>query len=250
MRSCAFRPGADAATESRQNMLRIEPEESLLIGTRRVKDQMVEAEIEVVADPLDMLVRIGRDDPAARGALGRKAIGEALHLFRTVDGNLFLWRQGENRPVARILHRALLIRVERNLDLDHARVVGRARASLGPPFRHLRQYRFGIELARLAAGADQAVAHSARIFRDQGAGRGDIDRYGSRRPIIDGRVLCAIILAFERHPLLGPELTHERDGLPQTREPLFELGPFHAGRRHLVQAIPRCRRRARSDWET
>ena len=140
--------------------------------------------------------------------------------------------------MARVLHRALHVRVERDLDLDHARVVGRSRASLGAPLHHLRQDRFGIELARLAAGADQAVAHSAGIFRDQRAGRRDIDRNGRRGPIVDGRVLGAIILAFERHFLLGPELAHQRDGLAQTREPFFELGPFHAGRGNLVQRFP------------
>ena len=40
-------------------MLRVEPDEPLLIRTRRVKNQMVEAEIDVLANPLDMLVRIG-----------------------------------------------------------------------------------------------------------------------------------------------------------------------------------------------
>ena len=158
-----------------------------------------------------MLVRIGRDDPAAGGALGREPVGKALHLFRTVDGNLFLRRQSENRPVARVLHRAFHIRVERDLDLDHPRVVGRSRAGLGPPLRHFRQDRFGVKLARLAARADQAVAHPAGIFRDQRAGRRDIDRNGRRGPVVDGRVLGAIILTFERHPLLGPELTHQGD---------------------------------------
>ena len=81
MRLARFvRRATETATKARQNMLRIEPEESLLVRTRRVKDQMIEAEIDVVADPLDMLVRIGRDDPAARGALGRQPVGEALHL--------------------------------------------------------------------------------------------------------------------------------------------------------------------------
>jgi hypothetical protein len=52
-------PRAEAATEARQNVLRVEPDEPLLIRTWRVKDQMAEAEIDVIANPLDMLVRIG-----------------------------------------------------------------------------------------------------------------------------------------------------------------------------------------------
>ncbi len=40
-------------------MLGVQLDESLLIGTWRMKDQMPEAEIDVVADALDMLVRIG-----------------------------------------------------------------------------------------------------------------------------------------------------------------------------------------------
>ena len=74
MRSCAFRPARRSARRRRgRTCSRVEPEEPLLVGTRRVKDQMVEAEIDVGADPLDMLVRIGRDDPAARGALEPRA---------------------------------------------------------------------------------------------------------------------------------------------------------------------------------
>ena len=134
MRSCAFLVRrAVPAPQARQDMLRIEADEPLLIGARRVKDQMVEAEIDVFADAFDVLVRIGRDDPAAGGALGREPGGEALHLFGTMDGNLLLRGQSENRPVARVLHRSLFIGVERDLDLDHARVVGRAQPASPRP---------------------------------------------------------------------------------------------------------------------
>src|SRR5215468_8430638 len=155
-----------------------------------------------------------------------------------MDGSLLLRCQGENRPVASVVLGALQIRVERDLDLHHADIVRRSRTGLASPFQHLWQYRFSIELARLTAGADQAIAHSASIFRDQCAGGGDIDRDGYRGAIVNSGVLGAIILTFERYSLLGPEPTHQGDGLTKTREPLLEIGPGDAGRRNLVQRFP------------
>jgi hypothetical protein len=50
---------AEAVAEAGQNLLGVQPDEPLLIGARRMKYQMREAEIDVGANALDMLVRVG-----------------------------------------------------------------------------------------------------------------------------------------------------------------------------------------------
>ena len=103
----------------------VELEEARLVGPGRVEHQVVEAQPDVVADLLDLLVGIVGHDPAAGGALERQGVGQPLHLDRILDRHLLLGRQRQRRPVPRVLQRALLVGVERHLDLDHV-VVGRA----------------------------------------------------------------------------------------------------------------------------
>ncbi len=81
---------------------------------------MAEAEVDVSLDARDMLVRIGRDDPALRRAFERQSVGEPLHLERVFDREFFLGREAQRRPIARVFGRPLHIRIERNLHLDHA----------------------------------------------------------------------------------------------------------------------------------
>jgi len=88
-----------------------------------VEDKVVEAQADIVADLLDMLVGIAGHDPAAGCALERQGVGQPLHLDGILDRRLLLGRQRQRRPVARVLERALLVGVERHLDLDHV-VVG------------------------------------------------------------------------------------------------------------------------------
>ena len=115
------------------------------------------------ADLLDMLVRIGRNDPAARRALHRQRVGQPFHLHRILDRHLLLGRQRQRRPMARVLQRPLAVGVERDLHLDHAvvfrRRVRRPAASPSSTFgSSVSVYSF----ARLAAGADEAVRRAGR----------------------------------------------------------------------------------------
>jgi hypothetical protein len=65
--------------------------------------KVAKTSLEVV--PLQGLPLIS--DPAARGALGREPRGKALHLFRTMDGSLFLRRQGaDSKDCGQVFRRA------------------------------------------------------------------------------------------------------------------------------------------------
>src|SRR5665213_416016 len=109
----------DEGTESRQDGLGIGAKKAFLIRTWRVEDQMPESHINVVADGLDMLVRVGRDDPTRGSSLRRQCVRQALHLKRIIDPHLLLRRQRECGPMARLLASSEGIRVKGHLHFDH-----------------------------------------------------------------------------------------------------------------------------------
>jgi hypothetical protein len=78
-------------------------QEAGLVRPGRMEHEMAEAQADIGADLLDMLVGIARHDPAARRAVERQRIGQALHLDRVLDRRLLLRRQGERCPMARVL---------------------------------------------------------------------------------------------------------------------------------------------------
>ena len=79
---------------------------------------MSEAEVQVWAQLLEVLVRVARHQPAlVRDVLDRP--GEALHLARIVDARFALGGQREGGPDLGVLHGALAVGVERHFHLDH-----------------------------------------------------------------------------------------------------------------------------------
>src|SRR5262249_43320809 len=100
---------AEALAQPRQHVLALEFQKTRLVRSRRVKHQMPETETDIVTDPLDVLVGVAGDDPSTCGALQRQRVGEALHLDGILHRHLFLWRQRQRRPVARVLERARLV---------------------------------------------------------------------------------------------------------------------------------------------
>src|SRR5882757_8804364 len=198
---------------------------------------MPEAETDIVTDPLDVLVGVAGDDPSTGGALQRQCVGEALHLDRILYRHLFLRRQRQRRPVARVLERTRLVGVERHLDLDHAIVGPRRILRRRDAFGDLRQQGLGVELRLLAARANESLGGAAGVTRDESTCGSDIDRHRRIRAVVDRRLLGLVVLAFEADPLLGPERPDQRDGFTQASEALLEFRPGLAGRRHLVESF-------------
>ncbi len=204
---------------------------------RRVEDEVREAELDVRPDSLDLLVGVGGDDPALRRALRRQAVGEPLHLGGILDAHLLLGRQRECRPVAGVLERALRVGVEGHLHLDHALDGIRRAPGGGKARRDVREQRVAIELGRLAAGADEALGLLPRELRDHRARARDVDRHPPLRPVVDRRLLGAVVLTLEADALLRPQPADELHRLAQAGEPLARLGPLHARGGNLVQRL-------------
>src|SRR5690606_21003249 len=103
----------------------------------------------------------------------------------------------------------------------------------------------GVEVHPLAGGADEPVARTARVPRDERAARRDVHRHGLVGPVVDRRVVRLVVLALERDALTGPQRAHEVDRFPQSREALLELGPLLLPRtaepdRDLVERLARA----------
>src|SRR3982074_1588243 len=110
---------APLPAQARKDLLSIQPQEAGLVLTRRVKDEVVEPELEVRPELLQVLVRVFRYKPAAmRHVLDGP--GQPLHLARVVHAGLCLSWKGERCPDLRVFHGARTLRVVRHLDLDHA----------------------------------------------------------------------------------------------------------------------------------
>src|SRR5437868_2729531 len=75
----------EGLAQAGQHLLGVKFEEARLVGAGGVKDEVTEAELDIKADALDLLVGVARDNPAARGAIERQSVGEALHLDRILD---------------------------------------------------------------------------------------------------------------------------------------------------------------------
>ena len=86
-----------------------EVEKAALVGAGGVEHDMGEAEIDGLGQTLDVLVGVAGHDPAARGAADGQGVGELFHLHRVLDAGFFLRRQGERRPVPRVLERTLAV---------------------------------------------------------------------------------------------------------------------------------------------
>ena len=114
-------------------------------------------------------------------------------------------------------------------------LVGRRHALL-----HRGNQLVAIELGALAAGADEAVAGAAGVLGDLRTARGDVDRHGLVRPVVDRGVLRLVELTLEADVLLRPQLAHQHDRLAHAGIAFLELGPGLAGRRHLVQRFARA----------
>src|ERR1700730_14731136 len=98
--------------------------------------------------------------------------------------------------------RPLKIGVKRNLHFDHA--IDRVVLAAGglQSGSHVRKQRLRVEFGRLAARADIAFGDLASHFCDGRAGRSQIDRNRSRRPVVKRRLLGLVVLTFKRDALL------------------------------------------------
>jgi len=83
-----------------------------------------------------------------------------------------------------------------------------------------------IQLRALAAGADEAVARTARPLGHLRAASGDQQRDAAFGLVVDGGVDGLVVGARVADAVLSPELAHERDGLAETRP---ELLPYRWG---------------------
>src|SRR5512133_2543986 len=158
--------------QARRDVGREALEEASLVGRRGVDDEVVEAELDVGRDALGGLVGVVRDDEAAR-RVDARCVREPLELDRIVDVLLGLGRQRERRPERAVPAGRGEVRVVRELDLDHALERRRVAARLAGALGEGRQERLGVELARLAAGLDEAVGVGAGPRRALRAARGD-----------------------------------------------------------------------------
>ncbi len=112
-----------------------------------------------------------------------------------------------------------------------------ARAALLQAFGERRQKGLGVELGRLAAGADEAVAQPSGEPGRRWTGGCDVDRHRGLGAVVDGGALGAIVLALEGDALLARQTSHQLDRLGKTSEAFLERRPRHARRRHLVQGF-------------
>ncbi len=86
-----------------QDLIRVQIQETRLIGSGSVKHEVPETHVDVGPDLLHVLVRIRRDDPALGGALRRQLIRQPLHFERILDRDLLLGRERERGPMAGVL---------------------------------------------------------------------------------------------------------------------------------------------------
>src|ERR1700712_5397503 len=89
---------ASQRSEPGQHLVAVELEELRLIRPWSMEHQVLEAQIEVVADLLDVFIRIGGDDPSGGGLFNGQRISETLHLDRVLDTALLLGSQRQRPP--------------------------------------------------------------------------------------------------------------------------------------------------------
>jgi hypothetical protein len=101
--------------------------------------------------------------------------------------------------------RVLLVGVEGDFHLDHAvDGVGRA-AGLRKSRGQVRQQSVGVEIAALAARADEALRFLARHSRHHRPRARNIDRHRFRRPVVDRCVRRPVELPLKRDALAAPQ---------------------------------------------
>ena len=186
---------------------------------------MVQAPVDVVLDLGDGFVGIGGDDPAFGDLLDGQCVGGLLHLDRVVDGVLLFGGQRQRRPEPGVLQRQLGIGVVGDLDLDHpVDIVWVLARGLGT-LPHGRDELVLVELLALTGRADETVTRAAGVLGHLRSARGDVDRDTAFGDVVDRGALGLVELAVEVDPVAEPQLTHQPDGLAQTRIPFLELRP-------------------------
>ena len=126
-----------------------------------------------------------------------RLVCKPLHLTRVVDVGLALSRQSQRSPDLRVLHRAIAVGVERDLDLDHPFQLDRIPPSFGCSLSKRGQQLVAIELFAFARCADQAVPRPTCVFRHLRPTRSHVDRDRLVRPVVDGRVDCLVVLTVK-----------------------------------------------------
>src|SRR5438876_3722066 len=109
----------DYFPQQRHDSFGVDVQEAALVRSWRVEHQVIESEIRIEPDLLDVLFRVGRNNPTRSGSLRRQRIGESLHRNGVLDAYFLLCGERQSTPIARILECALSIGVERDFDLDH-----------------------------------------------------------------------------------------------------------------------------------
>ncbi len=199
-----------------------------------MKYQVPESQVHIRTDLLDVFVRVGRHDPSRRGALERQRVREFLHGHRVFHRYFFFRRQGERTPIPGIVQRAPGVGIERHLHLDHAIETGFPASGNPDALVDVGQQLFRVQRHGLAAGADESVAGAPGVLGNHGPGGRHIDRNRPLGTIVDRGTLGPVILARERHAVLGPQFSYQRDRLAQPRKPFLHFRPGLSRRRYLV----------------
>ena len=201
---------------ARQDLLGVELEEARLVGAGGVEDEVGEAEIDIGPDLRQLLLGVGRDDPAARGPLDRQGVGEPLHLARVLDA---IFSSGVRASAAQWRVSSIArfeVGVERDLDLDHPLEIAARPPRPLEALLDLRKQCLAIELIALAAGADEAVADLGRPSAAAAGPEAAIQiGTGLLRAVVYRSLLGSVILALEGDALLGPQPPDQGDRLAQ-----------------------------------
>src|SRR5882724_10680928 len=132
-------------------------QESRLIGTWRVKHQMIEAELHVRPDSVDDFLRVAAHDPARYRTLHRQSIRQAFHLERILDIDFLIGLQRQCSPESRVVARTIEVGVERYLHFDQAVDRVERLAGLLQALIDIRQQGIAVQFRLLAAGTYEAL---------------------------------------------------------------------------------------------
>src|SRR5882762_806059 len=215
-------------------------QESRLIGTWRVKHQMIEAELHVRPDSVDDFLRVAAHDPARYRTLHRQSIRQAFHLERILDIDFLIWLQRQCSPESRVVARTIEVGVERYLHFNQPVDRVERLAGLLQALIDIRQQGIAVQFRLLAAGTYEALRILAREFRHERTGSRHVDGYGFFRAVVNRRIFGLVELPLKCQPLTAPELLDKIEGFLKTRGALLLIWPSKAAARHLVQGFSRA----------
>src|SRR5258708_2235654 len=204
---------APALSNLGEDLLGVKLEETGLVFSWRMEDQMGKAEFNVGAKLLQVLFYIAGDEPATIGLIGNLC-GLSLHLTRIMDLDLVFSWKSQGCPDACISESALLIGIERYFDLDGPLdavwIFARSLCSLCERWQEL----LTVEFVAFARGTDKSITS---LPGEPGRNRPactDIDRNRLLGFIVNRRIQSLVILTLEPDEIFCPELLNQRHSFP------------------------------------